>query len=195
MDSSKDAPFEYYLGNTFEYLFNSNLETSDYRSVQLAKIRKRLLNTFVVFFAVAVLLAFYLESQEPRALVKILPTYLTIGFISLLGQWQHSTKRIIGLGLMFHPGWIGKSEIFNYKNGVKGRLTARIRVKHISVLQWVADGCWVETPRLKQRGTLIDGRLLRLPGAVRAFEEWAQVHGVKVEGVSPLPDGQDPYGR
>jgi hypothetical protein len=66
-----------------------------------------------------------------------------------------------------------------------------LKSKHIKSAQWVSDGCLLVMNRwFSPVGRiLLHNGLFKSQESLDALLRWADVHGIEIEGVPPLPGG------
>lgn len=174
-----------YLGETVEYDFS---DLSDARMYREERNRRTLRGRVILNGGFLVVLAGLLyDSWKNFSVVSGM-----FALVSSVSAVVAATDRPFGkasytsLVLKLHPGWIGIREEYERRRSFPKPFTEFVRFRQVRAIRWQAEGCTVEYGRLFTRRMFIDRRLLGQEGAVEALEDWAKLHGLRIEGAVPV---------
>jgi hypothetical protein len=97
------------------------------------------------------------------------------------------------LRVQCRPGSVRVTENYGESNRWRDRVVFERPVAAFQSATWVAGGCFLELKGVVtgERGITLPMRLFPSQAAIDGFMDWAQAHGLAVEGVPPLPGGYE----
>jgi hypothetical protein len=175
-----------YLGDTLVWEFADDGERRAYRASQWSKL-SFLLNFFLVPLAF-VMVALVLSLLSPLLILVL----VGVMFLPVIARWLVTTRHgITALELRLHPKWFRLTERYGAPHWFRDRPLGRFSAAAVKGGQWTNEGCYIELNRHKApvNHVVLPIGLFKSQASVDALLCWAEVHGITIEGVPPLPGG------
>lgn len=174
-----------YLGDTLVWEFRDDDERAVYFSTRQRR-EYRVLSVAVL----AVLFVGFLIAWIQKGYSVVLPVAAALALVWELVRWRvERSGGLTALQLRLHPKKIMLTEIYGDPSIWRNKDMVVILASHIKALQWANAGCHVmfKGAVLSPRKCVLPMGVFATQRSVDALHRWAEVHGITVEGVPPLP--------
>jgi hypothetical protein len=122
--------------------------------------------------------------------VALLVVLIGVPFFAQLHRVYVSARfPLTTLRVQCRPGSVRITENYGEANRWRDRVVFERPTASFKSATWLSGGCFLEIKGIVtgERGITLPMRLFSSQAAIDGFTNWAQEHGLAVEGVSPLP--------
>jgi hypothetical protein len=179
----------HYLGETIESKFANE---DEWRSYTRTRRFPRYNPTAFVISIALFIAVFFLDEDGFVVGMLWIAILIQILYVIAVHAWQARNDHKYGMrsiSLRLHPGWIKLTEHYGEPGKLRDVVAQFYRVGRIESVDWIAGGCKFVMKRqfLAKGSFLLPVSMFKGEADIAALYDWAEHHGITIEGPAPIP--------